>query len=75
MGKENNFMGPQYFECLRCGDLVYCKPDGVLRYCKNKCVGIDHTDLYTRFLGNSVKLKIYDENKNLIEEHPAFEEK
>ena len=74
LGLKNNMnsikvMGPRFFECLRCNDMVYCKPDGILRWCRMACVGIDHTELYTRFLGNGVKLNVYDENKKLIGKH------
>ena len=62
-------MGPRFFECLWCNDMLYCKPDGTLRYCKGGCLGIDHTDLYTRFLGNGVMVKVYDEDKNFIGKH------
>ena len=62
-------MGPHFFKCLRCNDFVYCKPGGHMKWCKDECVGIDHTDLYTRFLGNGVMVNTYDEDKKLIEKY------
>ena len=37
--------------CPFCKDRFICEPDGILRWCKCKKIGIDHTSLYTRVLG------------------------
>ncbi len=37
--------------CHFCKDRFICEPDGTLRYCKCKKIGIDHTSSYTRVLG------------------------
>jgi len=64
-------MGPRFFECLKCHDFVYCKPGGTLRKCKQGCIKIDHTDVYTRFLGDPyLGVKVYDEDKKFIEAFP-----
>ena len=68
--QKTRLMGPRIFQCLKCNDKILCKPDGQLKFCKEKCVGIDHTSFYTRFLGNGVALKIYDEDNFLIEKYP-----
>ena len=37
--------------CCVCGQKIALIPDGILRYCPCRGLGIDHTKEYTRYLG------------------------
>ena len=38
--------------CPVCFHKISLIPDGVLRYCPCRCLGIDHTKEYTRYIGS-----------------------
>jgi hypothetical protein len=43
-------MEKKFVTCAICNNTIELIPDGKLRYCPSKCLGIDHTKEYTRYL-------------------------
>ena len=57
--------------CAICDSTVSIINDGRLRYCSCRCLGVDSTEEYTKYIGTIPKehqdyIKWYESNKSII---------
>ena len=63
----------EHVTCNYCDNKIELIPDGKLRFCECKKLGIDHTKYYTRYIGSVPKEHLKEEIKEEIKEDPNKE--